>query len=71
MQAKNLILLAGDDESWWLVDVDRLKVTIEERGLEVLVVHAPTLLGHQREEMMNGLYCSPGATLPRSCESPV
>jgi hypothetical protein len=50
-QAENLVLLAGDDESWRLVDVDLfLQVTVEEGGLDVHVVHTPSLLGRQREE---------------------
>ena len=46
VQAKNLVLLAGDDESQWLVDVDLLlQVTIEEGGLDIHVVHMLTHLG--------------------------
>jgi hypothetical protein len=45
-QVENLVLLAGDDESWWLVDVDLLQVTVDEGGLDVHVVHTPSLLGH-------------------------
>ena len=50
MQAENLVLFARDDESRWLVEVDfLLQVTVEEGGLDIHVVHTPTLLGRQRE----------------------
>jgi hypothetical protein len=56
-QAENLVLLVGDDESGRLVDVDLLlQVTVEEGGLDVHVVHTPSLLGCQREEETNGLH---------------
>ena len=38
------------------MDVDLLQVTIEEGGLDVHVMHMPTLLGRQREEETNGLH---------------
>ena len=57
MQAKDLALLAGDDESWRLVDVDLLlQVTVDEGRLDVHVVGAPALLSCQHEKEMHGLH---------------
>ena len=60
-QAENLVLLAGDDESRRLVDVDLLlQVSVEEGGLDIHVVHTPSFLGRQREEETNRLHSRNG-----------
>ena len=51
-----LVLLAGDDESRRLVDVDLLQVAIEKGRLDVHVVDAPALLGCQCDEATRGLH---------------
>jgi hypothetical protein len=43
-----------------LVDVDLLLQVTEEGGLDVHVVHTPSLLGCQRKEETNGLYACDG-----------
>jgi hypothetical protein len=58
-KAKNLVLVAGDDESWRLANIGLLQFNIGEGGLHICVVDAIALLGCRHKDTNS--ICATGA----------